>query len=57
VDHTEYAANKKILNEVFESDMVLTRDQMLDVIEDFKTRISKEHWIKRNPSMSRWNFT
>uniref|UniRef100_A0A915AVD1 Zinc metalloproteinase n=1 Tax=Parascaris univalens TaxID=6257 RepID=A0A915AVD1_PARUN len=40
VDRTEYAANKKILNEVFESDLVLTIPQMRDVINDFQRRIN-----------------
>uniref|UniRef100_A0AC35FEJ5 Metalloendopeptidase n=1 Tax=Panagrolaimus sp. PS1159 TaxID=55785 RepID=A0AC35FEJ5_9BILA len=38
VDKTEFAANKEILTNVFESDIVMTEDQMLDVIGAFKER-------------------
>ncbi|VDM46611.1 unnamed protein product [Toxocara canis] len=40
IDRTEYAANKKILNDVFESDIVLTVPQMKEVISDFQRRIN-----------------
>ncbi|GMT35897.1 hypothetical protein PFISCL1PPCAC_27194, partial [Pristionchus fissidentatus] len=40
VDRTEYAANKGILDQVFESDLVLTPGQMSDVIADFQERVT-----------------
>ncbi|GMT06834.1 hypothetical protein PENTCL1PPCAC_29008, partial [Pristionchus entomophagus] len=40
VDKTEYAANKGILDQVFESDLVLTTSQMSDVIADFQERVT-----------------
>ncbi|KAK0397238.1 hypothetical protein QR680_002042 [Steinernema hermaphroditum] len=46
-DRTEYAANKKILNDVFESDMVLTTHQMQDVIDTFEERINGKSVIRR----------
>ncbi|MCP9266235.1 Metalloendopeptidase [Dirofilaria immitis] len=35
-DRTEYTVNKRILNDVFETDLVLTTPQMRDVINDFQ---------------------
>ncbi|TMS36812.1 hypothetical protein L596_003892 [Steinernema carpocapsae] len=46
-DRTEYAANKKILNDVFESDLVLTSNQMRDVIDTFEERINGVKVVKR----------
>uniref|UniRef100_A0AC34QHG1 Metalloendopeptidase n=1 Tax=Panagrolaimus sp. JU765 TaxID=591449 RepID=A0AC34QHG1_9BILA len=40
VDKTEFAANKKILEDVFESDILMTEQQMLDVISSFQERIN-----------------
>lgn len=40
MDRTEYAANKAILDQVFESDLVLTQPQMSDIIADFQARVS-----------------
>uniref|UniRef100_A0A914XXT3 Metalloendopeptidase n=1 Tax=Panagrolaimus superbus TaxID=310955 RepID=A0A914XXT3_9BILA len=39
IDKTEFAANKEILTNVFESDIVMTEDQMLDVIGTFQQRV------------------
>uniref|UniRef100_A0A8R1XVB5 Metalloendopeptidase n=1 Tax=Onchocerca volvulus TaxID=6282 RepID=A0A8R1XVB5_ONCVO len=36
IDRTEYTINKRILNDVFETDLVLTTPQMRDVISDFQ---------------------
>ncbi|VDN04510.1 unnamed protein product [Thelazia callipaeda] len=38
VDRTEYAANKRILNDVFETDLVLTTPQMQRIIHDFRKK-------------------
>uniref|UniRef100_A0A0N5AFE9 Metalloendopeptidase n=1 Tax=Syphacia muris TaxID=451379 RepID=A0A0N5AFE9_9BILA len=38
IDRTEYAANKRILRDVFETDLVLTVPQIKRVISDFKNR-------------------
>ncbi|VIO86037.1 Uncharacterized protein BM_BM8506 [Brugia malayi] len=46
IDRTEYAINKRILNDVFETDLVLTTPQMRDIISDFqRNKIGK---IRRN---------
>ncbi|CAJ0575065.1 unnamed protein product, partial [Mesorhabditis spiculigera] len=48
-DRTEYSANHKILNDVFESDMVLTPYQMEDVIDTFRARVEgRPKRVKRN---------
>ncbi|KJH43801.1 CUB domain protein [Dictyocaulus viviparus] len=40
IDRTEYSVNRRILSKVFESDLVLTKPQMDEVIETFQSRIS-----------------
>ncbi|VDK17574.1 unnamed protein product [Anisakis simplex] len=52
IDRTEYAVNKKILNEVFESDLVLTLPQMKDIMSDFQRRISnQDHQISKRKAI------
>ncbi|VDM82104.1 unnamed protein product, partial [Strongylus vulgaris] len=53
VDRTEYAVNRRILSKVFESDLVLTKSQMDDVIEAFQARSPKK---KRNAAIKGENF-
>ncbi|EYC20562.1 hypothetical protein Y032_0021g277 [Ancylostoma ceylanicum] len=47
VDRTEYAVNRRILSKVFESDLVLTKPQMDEVIETFQARITGQKPRKR----------
>ncbi|CAD6185529.1 unnamed protein product [Caenorhabditis auriculariae] len=52
VDKTEYAINRRILSKVFESDLVLTKPQMDDVIDTFRTRVTgTQKRIKRNAAI------
>ncbi|VDL76067.1 unnamed protein product [Nippostrongylus brasiliensis] len=53
VDHTEYAVNRRILSKVFESDLVLTKPQMDEVIENFQARISGKKRFRRKPRRKR----
>uniref|UniRef100_A0A915Q0M6 Metalloendopeptidase n=1 Tax=Setaria digitata TaxID=48799 RepID=A0A915Q0M6_9BILA len=46
IDRTEYAVNKRILSDVFETDLVLTTPQMRDVISDFQRHNSGK--VRRN---------
>lgn len=51
VDKTEYSVNRRILSKVFESDLVLTKPQMDDVIDMFKARVSGTKRVKRNAAI------
>ncbi|VDK27633.1 unnamed protein product [Gongylonema pulchrum] len=42
VDRTEYAVNKRILNDVFETDLVLTTPQMRKIISDFQQQRTRK---------------
>ncbi|CAB3400954.1 unnamed protein product [Caenorhabditis bovis] len=54
VDKTEYAINRRILSKVFESDLVLTKPQMEDVIDAFQSRISAEWRAIIRKGMRKW---
>ncbi|KAL3981598.1 Astacin (Peptidase M12A) family protein [Acanthocheilonema viteae] len=48
IDRTEYAINKRILSDVFETDLVLTTPQMRDIISDFqRNKLGKTRRNKR----------
>ncbi|CAI5456407.1 unnamed protein product [Caenorhabditis angaria] len=52
IDRTEYAVNRRILSKVFESDLVLTKPQMEDVIDTFRSRITgTPKRVKRNAAI------
>ncbi|MFH4975621.1 hypothetical protein AB6A40_002330 [Gnathostoma spinigerum] len=53
IDRTEYAVNKKILDEVFESDMVLTVPQLKDIIEHYQQRKARRTRTKRKAIVGR----
>ncbi|EPB75426.1 astacin [Ancylostoma ceylanicum] len=54
VDRTEYAVNRRILSKVFESDLVLTKPQMDEVIETFQARITAEWQGIIRKGMYKW---
>ncbi|PAV58151.1 hypothetical protein WR25_11777 [Diploscapter pachys] len=56
VDRTEYRLNRRILRKVFESDMVLTKPQMDDVIENFRARVTGRKLGKRNAAIEGKEF-
>lgn len=42
MDRTEYHANRKILDEVFETDLILTVPQLRKLIENYNRRKGKK---------------
>ncbi|XGW35350.1 hypothetical protein V3C99_018953 [Haemonchus contortus] len=52
VDRTEYSVNRRILSKVFESDLVLTKPQMDEVMDTFNARITgRRRRSKRNAAI------
>ncbi|KAK5964773.1 Zinc metalloproteinase [Trichostrongylus colubriformis] len=51
VDRTEYNANRRILSKVFESDLILTKPQMDEVMENFNARITGRRRKRRNAAI------
>uniref|UniRef100_A0A7E4ZWY1 Zinc metalloproteinase n=1 Tax=Panagrellus redivivus TaxID=6233 RepID=A0A7E4ZWY1_PANRE len=52
IDHTEFSPNKAILQDVFESDIVMTKDQMLDAIDAFQQRLNGSSLRQKRKSIS-----